>query len=631
MATPSAIKRVEDAIANNEVGKELKKAVMRSAAKLYKEVPVAWPADRDDLLDVSREALRRLQTFGMAWLLEKDPRYVARANIELAAICDFQDWNPSHFLDTAEMTHAVGIGYDWFYDQLTPIELETYRAAILKKGLTPGLAQLNNPDPGWPSRTNNWNIVCNAGLIIGALAVGEEPTGLTKEIFHRCLDSVPNGFRGYSPEGSWDEGPGYWSYATEYAAYLLSALRTAVGHEFGLGDLPGVRHAGFFRMYAEGSAVWKDEDTGQGKGALMFNFSDCAIHPARSWCMRWLFLRYGKPEYNWMALKNAQTRPMDLLWFSPDTSPKPKPVPANALFRGGANVAMFRGTSQDKRSGFQPWEQHQLASADTVYLGMRAGANSLDNHHGHLDLGSFVLDAGQVRWAIDIPPVEKPPPGCLADYKLPGYFVVNLNRRFRYYRTNTFGHNTLVINGQNQPLGIETEIVGFRATPDLAVAVLDLTAAYPDCVRVRRGFALIDQQHVLIVDEVTPNQHVNIAWQMHTMASPTALGSTVKLTQPGWNGGTKDFFVQVLDLDKTVFEIQPATVTQPQEAPNDEHVQKLVANLRNVNKPTRIAVYLSAQSGFARWPELLDGPLWSWIAWAGDHPDPKAELSWIAM
>ena len=38
---------------------------------------------------------------------------------ELEAACNFADWNPSHFLDTAEMSTAFALGYDWLYDYLT--------------------------------------------------------------------------------------------------------------------------------------------------------------------------------------------------------------------------------------------------------------------------------------------------------------------------------------------------------------------------------------------------------------------------------------------------------------------------------------------------------------------------------
>lgn len=614
MANAAAIQRLNDALANDATGEgaALKAKIIGRADELLDlkaEPPVEWR--KDGVYDQGKEALQRLQYLGLAWLLERKNRhYVERAKLELAAVCGFPHWNPAHFLSTAILTHASAIGYDWFHDQLSADEQEACVNAILEKGLEPGLAQLRDPKARWPNRTYNWNLVCNAGLAIGALAVGTEPTGLAQEVLERCLYSVPSGLRGYSPDGSWDEGPGYWSFATEYTAYLLSALETAVGHDFGLGDLPGLCNAGRFRMHADGASR-------NSQGVRLFNFSDCEEFRGGSWSMRWLALRYDRPEYIRVPRKGKQ-RPMDLLWFSP-TPPDADPLPRNALFRGGANIAMLRGSSSDESLVFRPWRRDK---GYTVYVGIRAGANSLDNDHGQLDLGSFVLDAGDLRWAIDIEP-SKAQPGYPSDYDLPGYF--DMSKRFRYYRTATIGHNTLVINRQNQPLGVETEIVAFAATPELALAVVDLTAAYPDCLRVRRGFALIERQHVLIVDEVTPKHRIEVAWQMHTRAKATA-GTTAQLTQPGGKSGTQQLFARVLEPAGVAFEIQAASVVQPGEAPNTG-VCKLVATLPDFVKPARIAVHLSAESGPIALPEVLAGSLWSWIRWARQHHDPDARLS----
>ena len=58
------------------------------------------------------------------------------------AAAAFEDWHPPHFLDTAEMTNAVAIGYDWLYDVLTPEQRATLKTAIIEKGLKPGLKVL---------------------------------------------------------------------------------------------------------------------------------------------------------------------------------------------------------------------------------------------------------------------------------------------------------------------------------------------------------------------------------------------------------------------------------------------------------------------------------------------------------
>ena len=67
------------------------------------------------LLDKSRTALSRVLHLALAWRLTGTPAYLERARAELTAVAQFSDWNPSHFLDVAEMTTAVGFGYDWLY------------------------------------------------------------------------------------------------------------------------------------------------------------------------------------------------------------------------------------------------------------------------------------------------------------------------------------------------------------------------------------------------------------------------------------------------------------------------------------------------------------------------------------
>ncbi|MEI7947243.1 MAG: hypothetical protein WCJ02_11120, partial [bacterium] len=67
------------------------------------------------LLGTSRRVLWRITTLSMAYRLTDDKRYAQRCAEEMTAIAAFTDWNPSHFLDVAEMTLAMSIGYDWLY------------------------------------------------------------------------------------------------------------------------------------------------------------------------------------------------------------------------------------------------------------------------------------------------------------------------------------------------------------------------------------------------------------------------------------------------------------------------------------------------------------------------------------
>ena len=53
----------------------------------------------------------------------------------MLAAARFSDWNPSHFLDVAEMTFALAVGYDWLYDQLDRASRKEIRTAIVDKGV----------------------------------------------------------------------------------------------------------------------------------------------------------------------------------------------------------------------------------------------------------------------------------------------------------------------------------------------------------------------------------------------------------------------------------------------------------------------------------------------------------------
>ena len=125
------------------------------------------------LLHVSRENLRRVFDLSYAYRITGQKKYALRAEQEMLAAAAFSDWNPSHFLDVGEMTMALAIGYDWLYDRLPASSRETIRKAIIEKGLK---ASLNEEDAWFLRAEHNWNQVCNAGILYGALAVYENET-----------------------------------------------------------------------------------------------------------------------------------------------------------------------------------------------------------------------------------------------------------------------------------------------------------------------------------------------------------------------------------------------------------------------------------------------------------------------
>jgi hypothetical protein len=94
------------------------------------------------LLFVSRNVLHRIQTLAFVYEITVEKKYFDRAWLELETISNyktFPDWHPVHFLDTAEMTNAAAIGYDWLYNYLSDNQKLIIRNAILNSGLKPAM------------------------------------------------------------------------------------------------------------------------------------------------------------------------------------------------------------------------------------------------------------------------------------------------------------------------------------------------------------------------------------------------------------------------------------------------------------------------------------------------------------
>src|SRR5581483_10198569 len=101
---------------------------------------------------------------------------------------------------------------------------------------------------------------------------------------------------------------------------------------------------------------------------------------------------------------------------------------------------------------------------NATYVACKGGSNQA--HHGHLDLGTFVLDAQGQRWGMAL---------GADDYNLPEYFG---NKRFSYYRCSTRGQNTITLDNENQNTNAIAPIVGFKSGPHESHVVFDLSNAW---------------------------------------------------------------------------------------------------------------------------------------------------------
>ncbi len=66
------------------------------------------------------KALYRIFMLSYAYRTTGELKFAERAEKEMLYMAGYDNWNPEHFLDVAEMTMALSIGYDWLYEVLSP-------------------------------------------------------------------------------------------------------------------------------------------------------------------------------------------------------------------------------------------------------------------------------------------------------------------------------------------------------------------------------------------------------------------------------------------------------------------------------------------------------------------------------
>jgi hypothetical protein len=500
---------------------------LRSVADTQMQRPrTKYRLDNNQLLFKSREALLQLSTFGALYRLTGEKRYAQAAKDELLSVTSFPDWNPSHFLDVGEMTAAVAIGYDWIYDALDSGERKNIESAIVRLGLQPGLKAYDKPD-WWVQNPNNWNIVCHGGLTLGALAVAEVAPDIAEKTLEFALRDVPYAMRTWGPDGAWPEGFEYWAYTSQYNVLLIASLQSALDSDFGLLSIPGFSNAGLFPIYETAPS------------GTTFNFADAQpeARPERAPQMFWLARAFHQPAFGAFELGHvapANISIWDLLYAGIDPLPSGQQMlaslPLFTVFHGVQDVAVARSS----------WDDPAAA-----WLALKGGDNGAG--HAHLDLGSFVYEVSGERWAVD--------PGR-DDYSLPGYFG---KERFRYFRTSTRGHNTLVVDNQNQLLDAKAKITasGPQGDGDYFFTV-DLSQAY-NIGRVQRKFELLRGSGLRITDDIEANSAHDIVWNMLTRANVDANGATATLSQDG-----RTVSLRILSPADGHFEILPGAGSPPE-------------------------------------------------------------------
>lgn len=547
----------------NPLARQLKDELRKDADKLLSSKKIRFELDRrQTMLTISREYLRRIVTLSLAYRIFEEDKYSDKAIDLMLHACTYPNWNPQHFLDVAEMTAALAIGYDWNFYHMNLRELETIRNKIVEYGLKPGLEVYDDPDDKphvWYKMNNNWNQVCAGGLVLGALAVAEDFPDLKNKILYQSVKNLIPTLDLYEPDGVWFEGPAYWDYANSYLALMLSALNTSLEHDFGLSDRQGLKKTALFYVNSVSPA------------GLLFNFADASsAQPPVTPALFWFSKRYkqgavlhyqqqileknlavGSDEY---GKNRSRLFYLSLPWFD-DGDHEMTESYGLQYYRGDVDVLVFKESNDE----------------NALYLAAKGGRGTLN--HQQLDAGTFVIDADGERWGLDL---------GAEHYFLPDFFEKEVGGgRWQYFRNTNKSHNTLVIGEEIQFPDGEAKLEEFEDQINQPFGIYDLSASYLEASGVRRGFKILNADQVLIRDEVTFGQRPSeIRWGMVTDADVELDGNNVILSKNG-----KRFYLRAYADEEVVFQSMPAKAYHKEA--KDNAGKQLVYITVNASRPAK--------------------------------------------
>ncbi|KAF7308532.1 hypothetical protein HMN09_00702300 [Mycena chlorophos] len=496
-------------------------------------VPVPYVNDGgtsgNGILDVARQIKQRVKAFSYAYRMTNDTHWADRCWEELQNAAgngttswgpDVDKWDSGHFLDTAEMSAAFGIAYDWLYDIWTDEQKLAIRTTLVNYGLYYGIQGYTVPTTyiAWWANDikGNWNCVCNGGLTLASLAIlGDDTSGYAETLLGLTVTNATNNcVFAVSDDGTWSETNDYWYFGATGHAEMTSALMTATGSDLGmLTANPNFSKTGLFHMYGQGpTQLFAWGDTGPNKYTATAN------------SLLFYASAYNVPEYALFQRDQFDSGdPWSMFWYDPQTS--------GAFWDGMPLDHTFDNSTDQWMSMRSSW-----TDANALFVGVKAGTLQGHQTHNDLDVGDFVIDALGTTWF-----------GELGDgnYLAPDYFSNDTqgSGRWMYYRKMTEGQNTLLIGATNQDVtatpsitfGTTNDTQGSSTvyTPDgdsTAYFVADMTSAYFNVTSVKRGIRLLNgRKQVLLQDEVTAG--ASVQWRAHTNATVSTSGTTATLTR----------------------------------------------------------------------------------------------------
>lgn len=571
-------------VLNNKIEKQLKRKLKSDPVvqNLYKSIKINATAIQKEpllerimegrrLLATSREMLYRMNMLGMVYRMEKNPVVLARIDNEIKAVCQFADWNPSHYLDVAEMAMAVALGIDWTTGDLPKSTLELAKTALIEKGIKPSYDEKGNT--GWVGGNNNWNQVCHGGMIAASIVTADRDVELAARTIGRALDSIPQALVSYGPDGVYPEGSTYWSYGTSFTVVTIAMLESAFGTDFGISDFPSFIESADFRVMCNAPSGW------------YYNFADCGDQRKDNGdiTLAWFATRTGNSTFYEKERFLAPVEGMNklgrndgagLVWVSQFKEKEDIKAPLVWKGNGDNPIVIFKADDND---------------ASQYYFGGKGGKGTVN--HGNMDGGSFIFELNGIRWAID--------PGNQRYHTLEkaGFDLWKRCQdceRWTLLTKNNYGHSTLTVDNQLHKVNGKAVFTDFKdgggGQPE---ATLDLTATFEGQLEsVHRRFVRDSETSLLIEDKIVVTDSTQmVTWQMMTVADVEIIKGGAILKQEG-----KQLRLENLshsNISVSVISLDPAPLALDRQIENLKRIELRIPAYLFDKKRTTLKVRLS--------------------------------------
>ncbi len=450
----------------------------------------------------SEGRLLELAHVAFAYQMTLNEKYAKLAYYCALGVIGRLHWGPGHFLNCSGATGRLVMVYDWLYNAWKALKLDTglIRRGIFTHGLHHGYNSVIHDSCDFPSpkqgtgwrfklKPDNWNSVCNSGMIIGSLcilndgvdeAISEEEYKRVTELLGACITSTMQPqlvYTQYAPDGSYVESNSYWAYGTTNLMNSMAALYDSLGTDLGLSRGCGLDKTCYYAINTESADFvgWNYHDGGMGaQDTSSFNQFALISGDHALFSIRENQLRSGKS----ISL-------LDMLYH-----PTVRGVKAPELSALPLDYAMEGIDAFTVRSG---WDKGSL------FAGMIGGENPAGGSHNQLDSGAFVYHNLGKLWFSDLGSDYYNSRGIANGQ---GYFS-----NYALYRRNAEGNNCLCLTslpfGQLQgKRGIMTE---YSSSEGASYMIIENSAVYgEDKVKsAKRGMLLTNGRRTLVIkDEV---------------------------------------------------------------------------------------------------------------------------------